>query len=69
MRCDVVEGEPGIFPEPVTRFMRAVGGLFGGGRRRERAEDQPSGDAAPGTESSATEPPATEARPPEDDTP
>jgi hypothetical protein len=65
MRCDVVEGEPGIFPEPITRFMRTVGGLFGGGRRRERAEGQSStGDTASGSE-----PRATEAPPPEDDTP
>ncbi len=42
MRCDVVEGEPGIFPEPITRFMRMIGGLFGSGRPRPTAEDQPS---------------------------
>ena len=33
MRCDVVEGEPGIFPEPVARVLRKIGGLFGGNRR------------------------------------
>ena len=38
MRCDVVEGEPGIFPEPVARIMRSIGGLFGGGSRRRRDE-------------------------------
>jgi hypothetical protein len=42
MRCDVVEGEPGIFPEPITRFMRTVGGLFGGGRRRRPDDDRAS---------------------------
>ncbi len=42
MRCDVVEGEPGIFPEPITRFMRTIGGLFGGGKPRKSAEDQSS---------------------------
>ena len=33
VRCDVVEGEPGIFPEPVARVLRKIGGLFGGNRR------------------------------------
>ena len=42
MRCDVVEGEPGIFPEPITRFMRTIGGLFGGGRRQRRDDDRTS---------------------------
>jgi hypothetical protein len=28
----IVEGEPGIFPDPVARVMRAIGGWFG--RRR-----------------------------------
>jgi hypothetical protein len=42
MRCDVVEGEPGIFPEPVARFMRSIGGLFGGSRRRRSDYDQAS---------------------------
>jgi hypothetical protein len=41
MRCDVVEGEPGIFPEPVARVMRSIGGLFGGSRRR-RSDDDPA---------------------------
>jgi hypothetical protein len=42
MRCDVVEGEPGIFPEPITRFMRTIGGLFGGSRRRRSDDDRTS---------------------------
>jgi hypothetical protein len=42
MRCDVVEGEPGIFPEPITRFMRKIGGLFGGGNPRQTSEGQSS---------------------------
>jgi hypothetical protein len=42
MRCDVVEGEPGIFPEPITRFMRSIGGLFGGGRRKRSDDDRAS---------------------------
>jgi hypothetical protein len=42
MRCDVVEGEPGIFPEPIARFMRAIGGVFGAGRRERPDEDRES---------------------------
>jgi hypothetical protein len=33
VRCDVVEGEPGMFPEPVARVLRKIGGLFGGNRQ------------------------------------
>ena len=33
MRCDVVEGEPGMFPDPVARVLRKIGGLFGGKRQ------------------------------------
>ena len=46
----IVEGEPGIFPDPVARIMRGIGGLF---RRK------PSSDAA------APEAPTT-AHPPPD---
>jgi hypothetical protein len=42
MRCDVVEGEPGIFPEPVARVMRSIGGLFGGRRRQRSGDDRTS---------------------------
>jgi hypothetical protein len=36
----IVEGEPGIFPEPVARIMRGIGGLF---QRKPKAEaDQPA---------------------------
>jgi hypothetical protein len=38
MRNGIVEGEPGIFPEPVARFLRAVGNLF---NRGEKADDTP----------------------------
>lgn len=31
----IVEGEPGIFPDPVARVMRTIGGWFG---RRDRTE-------------------------------
>ena len=47
----IVEGEPGIFPEPVARIMRSIGGLF----RRT-----PSSDAA------TPEAPTTAPPPPDD---
>lgn len=41
----IVEGEPGIFPDPVARIMRGIGGLFG--RRPDRDPDaEPAADAA-----------------------
>jgi hypothetical protein len=50
----IVEGEPGIFPEPVARVMRAIGGLFGHRRPAEPASGSgatPAGDAAtPGSD-------------------
>jgi hypothetical protein len=39
----IVEGEPGIFPEPVARLMRGIGGLF---RRKPTAERPGPEDAA-----------------------
>ena len=36
----IVEGEPGIFPEPVARIMRGIGGLF---RRKPEAEGATGG--------------------------
>jgi hypothetical protein len=65
MRCDVVEGEPGIFPEPITRFMRTIGGLFGGGKPRKSAEDQSSTRDSAAT----SEPKGTDAEGAEDDKP
>jgi hypothetical protein len=35
----IVEGEPGIFPDPVARVMRAIGGWFG--RRKGSDDDAP----------------------------
>jgi len=37
----IVEGEPGIFPDPVARIMRGIGGLF---RRRPTADDAAPSD-------------------------
>jgi hypothetical protein len=43
----IVEGEPGIFPDPVARVMRAVGRLF---RRGERRPAAPASGEASGSE-------------------
>jgi hypothetical protein len=64
MRCDVVEGEPGIFPEPITRFMRTIGGLFGGGRRQRPDDDQASTAEAGGSgEPADADSPGTDDKP------
>jgi hypothetical protein len=52
MRYGIVEGEPGIFPDPIARLFRAIGGLFGG-RRKD----------APAAEPEAPPPPADETGP------
>jgi hypothetical protein len=41
----IVEGEPGIFPEPVARLMRGIGGLF----RRKPTGERPRPEDADGT--------------------
>jgi hypothetical protein len=64
MRCDVVEGEPGIFPEPIARFMRTIGGLFGGGKRQP-----PDHDRASTAETGDSREPADADRPGTDDKP
>lgn len=57
MRHGIVEGEPGIFPQPVFRVLRAVGRLFGrgggrggrdGGGGGRRGEDRRAGSEPPG---------------------
>ena len=47
MRHGVVEGEPGVFPAPVAKVMRAIGGLFS----RKKHEPTPP---APGSSESDT---------------
>jgi hypothetical protein len=39
----IVEGEPGIFPDPIARIMRGIGGLF-----RKREEEQAPAPPPPG---------------------
>ena len=38
MRNGIVEGEPGIFPDPIARFFRWLGRL---GRRRDESPPAP----------------------------
>jgi hypothetical protein len=48
MKSGVVEGEPGIFPDPIARLLRAIG-RFIPPRRREAAkppEEVETGDPA-----------------------
>lgn len=40
MRYNVVEGEPGMFPDPIARFMRKVGQLFD----RKRKDNDPDAE-------------------------
>ena len=43
MQHGIVEGEPGIFPDPIARFMRGVGRFFD----RKKGDDQPPQPPAP----------------------
>ena len=47
----IVEGEPGIFPDPVARIMRGIGGIF---RRRGPAAEPPAADAQTGGDEPTT---------------
>jgi hypothetical protein len=50
MRYGIVEGEPGIFPEPIARLFRAIGRLFGRGHRSHDPAPPgagPTGDPGP----------------------
>lgn len=51
----IVEGEPGIFPDPVARIMRGIGGLF----RRKPSADDPTPEPTPDASADPSpEPPA-----------
>jgi hypothetical protein len=69
MRHGIVEGEPGIFPDPISRIMRKIGGFFD--RRKDDPERSSETSAeAPGSEPSAPrEPDQTSDDPAADDTP
>jgi hypothetical protein len=45
MHHGIVEGEPGIFPDPIARFMRGVGRFFD---RKKRDEQPPPPTASTG---------------------
>jgi hypothetical protein len=49
MKHGVVEGEPGIFPAPVARVLRTIGGLF------SRSKGHPDPAAAPASGAPAGE--------------
>jgi hypothetical protein len=55
----IVEGEPGMFPEPVARIMRGIGGLF---RRNPHPADTPPTDPPP-SDTAPTDPPPSDDRP------
>jgi len=40
VRRGIVEGEPGIFPDPIARLLRRLGALFQRQRQRQRPEDE-----------------------------
>lgn len=48
----VVEGEPGIFPDPVARVLRAVAGLF---RRKPAPDEVQSPEPEPPAQSDPTD--------------
>ena len=63
VKYGVVEGEPGIFPDPVARLMRAIGGLFSRRERQGQDErppqdqqqsDPPGDDTGPGKPAAPT---------------
>lgn len=58
----IVEGEPGIFPDPVARIMRGIGGIF---RRRGPADEPPfPGPRTGGDETTAADAPPDAAESP-----
>ena len=46
MRYGVVEGEPGIFPDPIARCLRAFGRLMQRGSDERGTPSEPTGDEA-----------------------
>ncbi|HEY6416138.1 MAG TPA: hypothetical protein VIX41_07875 [Acidimicrobiales bacterium] len=59
----IVEGEPGIFPAPVARVMRKIGGWFD---RRKPAEPADTTPTPPTADDSPTAPSADDrGRPPD----
>ncbi|HMG39782.1 MAG TPA: hypothetical protein VK611_00575 [Acidimicrobiales bacterium] len=46
MQHGIVEGEPGIFPEPIARFMRGIGRIFDRGKRDAPPTQEPGPEGA-----------------------
>jgi hypothetical protein len=65
VRHGIVEGEPGIFPAPVAKVMRAIGGLFG-----KKKPSTPSSSTGPAEDTPYSDldpkPPGTSAPAPDD---
>jgi hypothetical protein len=47
MQHGVVEGEPGVFPAPIAKVMRSIGGLFGRKKHDTAAPPPPPGETEP----------------------
>ncbi|HEY8545099.1 MAG TPA: hypothetical protein VIL36_08625 [Acidimicrobiales bacterium] len=47
MQHGIVEGEPGIFPDPIARLMRGIGRLFDRGRRDGEPHEGTAPEAPP----------------------
>jgi hypothetical protein len=58
VRYGIVEGEPGIFPEPVARVLRMIGGLFGGKRKRTDESRPATGEGT--TDATGTQAPGAD---------
>jgi hypothetical protein len=54
MRHGIVEGEPGIFPDPISRIMRKIGGFFD----RRKDDPEPTSDETADTPSTPPDEPA-----------
>jgi hypothetical protein len=55
----VVEGEPGIFPDPISRLMRKIGGLFDR-KPKPKSEPEPQAEPQPSDEEPDTPPKKTD---------
>ena len=56
MQHGIVEGEPGIFPDPIARLMRGIGRLFDRGKHDAPPTDETGPTGATDAEG-APEPP------------
>ena len=61
----IIEGEPGIFPDPVARALRTIGGWFG--HRSPAAEPEPAGGTPPAEPAGPSDAPVPPTTPLDDD--